>query len=1306
MSKLAERMLTAMEIISSAQIANATKDETIRGTIVRVAEDGFYDVQCGGNLYSNVQGAKGYEKDEVVFVLCPEGRDSLKEKLIISKYYTPTEQQEQVIEDSNEYIDVGENVIQEVGFNNGLFKDFLQRTGAFRLSFKVKTSLATFFGTDNMENLNYGIKVTLNFGANDLREYILDINDMVGVPYAYADPQPQTKVFNIADPENLVGITTVESFIEGYTLASEESIEYSDITLIPTIEESKIDGQQIWIHNSSLDLELDLTTNGDSIKLTAYPVSKDGNNASFSWDLSKDITDNTWRGSVSSGRSFTINQDSHIYATNNAVKCTAKFSDNEIVEKIIDFIAIIGYEVTITTTIGESNVEKTLEVKVTGEITGNITYDWSSVSLAGKKTDYDDTTGYTLAVDTSQIDLQETYTCKVYVDQVYLGEDSVTLSQEIRLSQLNLTNELELVSTDDNGVPLPYAPYSRQVYGGTSFPNSSGDVEWGNPFTIVNSFYGSEEDEITQVKANITNVTWTHGDIQNDPIALDTFAITVTKTTVNVNNHQIIFECKVTPIDKEWKELDDGTYGVSVEIGYTVVPKTRRQIAQTRAEVYIGGAVAAKSVQLVVPQDFQGADQKLDARYGTYDENNVLTLIDLPISNADNWDFVFKYGELSTKFRVQKKVSNVDYSLQLSQNGVNITNAPEGTVTFTIFKVVAGAEPQTVVADGTKIKVTSDAPEGEITIAGDKITYKKDNINPVTFKLEVDGFTWDIETLTFTQDGVGFAGITELYYATKSGEPTNKPVIQENGILNYNGWVTTVAETGYSIDTPYLWNIEYVQKTDGNNYLTEMEQSSVYGQNGEDGREEIDRISYYSITNDPGSQPSSSITINTTTDTLTIPNDWTNIWSEELTIPGQAVWEIECIKYNKKGTTTSQWKIGPKQLLTYVAVDGVPESGVSLTADGYVFGQSKDANGNIAYTPSVIHVERNVFGDAENVTSWKWQYSYTGTDNSWTNVESTNSNDNIYTAENNDDLYIKSAMVSDSNPSIFIKIIANGDTEYTDGLNLILAPMGADGKDGKDAIAFVWNNPVLVFNAPETGVVAKDQSETASLIVLKGGEDISSEITLTRTSAIPTGTILTISNNKITLAVSGNNGSNFGSGENINGSITFSFTDKDGKTYNPVINWTKITKGEAGYTPQKGIDYFDGSNGTDGTSIIWKGEFTDPPNNPENGWAYYNITKKASYVYQDAWYQMSIDGVDGQNGENGISIEWKGEFSSPPSNPQENWVYKDTDDHIVYIYKDAGWEPMVADGTNGVDGADGVDGLSVFITYHDNIDIP
>lgn len=83
-----------------------------------------------------------------------------------------------------------------------------------------------------------------------------------------------------------------------------------------------------------------------------------------------------------------------------------------------------------------------------------------------------------------------------------------------------------------------------------------------------------------------------------------------------------------------------------------------------------------------------------------------------------------------------------------------------------------------------------------------------------------------------------------------------------------------------------------------------------------------------------------------------------------------------------------------------------------------------------------------------------------------------------------------------------------------------------------------------------------------------------------------------------------------------------------------------------------------------------------------------------------------IDGINGEDGNDGLSIIWKGDLSSAPANPEKNWVYRNTIDGIVYIYNGSSWVVMVADGQDGTDGTDGTDGLSVFITYHDSEDEP
>jgi len=121
-------------------------------------------------------------------------------------------------------------------------------------------------------------------------------------------------------------------------------------------------------------------------------------------------------------------------------------------------------------------------------------------------------------------------------------------------------------------------------------------------------------------------------------------------------------------------------------------------------------------------------------------------------------------------------------------------------------------------------------------------------------------------------------------------------------------------------------------------------------------------------------------------------------------------------------------------------------------------------------------------------------------------------------------------------------------------------------------------------------------------------------------------------------------------------------------------------------------------NGLQGDSLVWKGSLATAPSSPQDNWAYYNTTDLKSYVYYDsAWHTMAIDGTNGVDGE---SFDWKGDFTDPPENPEIGWVYRDTDNGIVYVCVVAGdpatWEVFAQDGE------DGDDSIILHVVYHSN----
>ncbi len=123
---------------------------------------------------------------------------------------------------------------------------------------------------------------------------------------------------------------------------------------------------------------------------------------------------------------------------------------------------------------------------------------------------------------------------------------------------------------------------------------------------------------------------------------------------------------------------------------------------------------------------------------------------------------------------------------------------------------------------------------------------------------------------------------------------------------------------------------------------------------------------------------------------------------------------------------------------------------------------------------------------------------------------------------------------------------------------------------------------------------------------------------------------------------------------------------------------------------QDGPPGANGTNGTNGISIQWKGSLTTAPFAPQLNWAYYNSVDKRSYIYDGTvWMMLSQDGAAGSNGINGndgISITWRGSLATAPSFPQLNWAYYDIVDKKSYLYDGSGWVILAQDGTNGSNG--------------------
>lgn len=134
--------------------------------------------------------------------------------------------------------------------------------------------------------------------------------------------------------------------------------------------------------------------------------------------------------------------------------------------------------------------------------------------------------------------------------------------------------------------------------------------------------------------------------------------------------------------------------------------------------------------------------------------------------------------------------------------------------------------------------------------------------------------------------------------------------------------------------------------------------------------------------------------------------------------------------------------------------------------------------------------------------------------------------------------------------------------------------------------------------------------------------------------------------------------------------------------YNP-FEWTCVRKKVDGkWQDYKGPSLWAkyGKDGKDGTSIRIKGyveTIYDLPSIPEDANDCYVVGNNL-FIW-DKTYWKDAGPFKGENGANGISIEWKGQLSSHPQNPEEGWAYKNSNG-ISYIFRNGTWNIMVTDG--------------------------
>lgn len=151
--------------------------------------------------------------------------------------------------------------------------------------------------------------------------------------------------------------------------------------------------------------------------------------------------------------------------------------------------------------------------------------------------------------------------------------------------------------------------------------------------------------------------------------------------------------------------------------------------------------------------------------------------------------------------------------------------------------------------------------------------------------------------------------------------------------------------------------------------------------------------------------------------------------------------------------------------------------------------------------------------------------------------------------------------------------------------------------------------------------------------------------------------------------------------------------------------------GWAYYNNNDGISYIysNGSwqilskDGTNGSSIVWQGVFTEAPESPEVNWAYFNSTEQISYIWNGSSWDTLAVSLGGDTTVN-IGITWLGTFDTAPSNPLIGYAYYNSVLKASYVYDGIVWQQISKDGIDGANGTNNPSPIGYLINWKGSYD--
>ena len=248
------KILDAIQRIVDNAVSHASYDKTIKGTIVKVADEdtGKYLIKYqDSSFYAYSNDSKiSYSVDDMVYVLIP-GNDMTQMKTIIGAVDKIGINYIDTLESQDAYDIIGNNIVNDHGNRWGLCsykpsgdaivlydKDNLPASfldiDTVAANTYLKQAKYLMFGGNFQTMLdpeqkfqgNFGLALELSFLDNNTGEtvdrvYKIDINEMTGNPYEYLNTTEQFVAFQI-DGENFQSINKITFFSYDFPIEDEE----------------------------------------------------------------------------------------------------------------------------------------------------------------------------------------------------------------------------------------------------------------------------------------------------------------------------------------------------------------------------------------------------------------------------------------------------------------------------------------------------------------------------------------------------------------------------------------------------------------------------------------------------------------------------------------------------------------------------------------------------------------------------------------------------------------------------------------------------------------------------------------------------------------------------------------------------------------------------------------------------------------------------------------------------------------------------------------------------------------------------